>query len=201
MPRSFFNKTNTPLNQGFIPKVNFKLFGQWDQAIKTLNKLSPAVKECSLIAQMKVCQAICKRVKDHLKKQDLDWQPLSEDYLARKSEYGFSGLILWAYGNYYNNIQAWQVGNQHIAYVGVKKGVYTKDLKGKRSRLDIATIAAVHEFSNGKKIPRRPLWNPSIREMGGSKGISIDFIGYLRKELRNRGIPVRDIKYSNIFKK
>jgi hypothetical protein len=44
-------------------------------------------------------------------------------------------------------------------------------MNGKRSRLDIATIATIHEFSRGKRIPRRPLWNPTIKEMGSSKGI------------------------------
>lgn len=201
MARTFWNKTNTPLNQGFIPGIKFKLFGQWDETIRVLNKLSPAIKESSLIAQMKVCQDICKRVKNHLRKQDLNWEPLSENYLKRKEEYGFSSLILWAYGNYYNNIQAWQIGNQHFAYVGVKKGIYTKTLSGKRSRLDIATIAGVHEFSNGIKVPRRPLWNPTIREMDGTKGIQKLFVGFLRKELRARGIPVKDYTFSKIFKK
>lgn len=201
MARTFFNRINVPLDQGYIPQIRFKLFGQWDTAIRTLNKLSPAVKEASLAAQLKVCQDICKRVKTHLRKQDLDWEPLNSEYLEKKEDIGFSPLTLIAYGTYYNNIETWQVGNQHLAFVGVRRGIYTKNLRGKRSRLDVATIAAVHEFSNGTKIPRRPLWNPTIREMDGTKGIQKLFVGELRKGLKKRGIPVKDFTYSKIFKK
>lgn len=197
MARTFFNKTNVDLNKGFIPRVEFKLFGQWSETIRVLNKLSPTVKECSLIAQMKICLEICKRVKKHLKNQDLNWEPLSESYSKRKSEEGLDTGILMAYGTYYNNITAWQKGNQHLAFVGVKKGIYTRELSGKRSRLDIATIAAVHEFSSGRRIPKRPLWNPTIREIGGVPGIKKLYVKHLVGSLRVRGIPVK--AYFNIF--
>lgn len=197
MARTFFNKTNVPLNQGFIPRIEFKLFGQWDETIRILNKLSPTVKECSLIAQMKICQDICKRVKNHLKNQDLNWEPLSEKYREAKTNAGLGGETLIAYGQYYNNIEAWQKGNQHLAFVGVKKGIYTRRLSGKRSRLDVATIAAIHEFSNGIKLPRRPLWNPTIREMGGAPGIKKAYVKHLVGSLRVRGIPVK--QFQNIF--
>lgn len=197
MARTFFNKTNVPLNQGFIPRIEFKLFGQWDETIRVLNKLSPAIKECSLIAQMKICKEICKRVKKHLKQQDLNWEPLSHEYSKRKSEAGLEGGTLIAYGNYYNNIEAWQKGNQHIAFVGVKKGIHTRGLNGKRSRIDVATIAAIHEFSSGRRIPRRPLWNPTIAEMGGAPGLKKMFVKHLVGSLRVRGIPVK--AYFNIF--
>lgn len=198
MARTFFNKNNVPLNQGYIPRIEFKLFGQWEETIRTLNKLSPAVKECSLIAQIKICTDICKRVKKHLKNQDLNWEPLSSDYSKRKSEAGLEGGTLIAYGTYYNNITTWQKGNQHLAFVGVKKGIYTKNLKGKRSKLDVATIAAVHEFSSGRIIPKRPLWNPTIREIGGVSGIKNMYVKHLVGSLRVRGIPVK--AYFNIFK-
>jgi len=198
MARTFFNKTNVALNQGFIPRIQFKLFGQWDETVKTLNRLSPTIKECSLIAQMKICTLIAKKVKAHLKNQDLNWQPLNPDYAKRKNEAGLGTETLVAYHQYYNNIQAWQVGNQHIAYVGVKKGIYTRNLQGKRSKLDVASIAAVHEFSNGTKIPRRPLWNPTIAEIGGAPGLKQMFVKHLVGSLRVRGIPVK--AYFNLFK-
>ena len=197
MARTFFNKKNVALNQGFIPRIEFKLFGQWDETIRVLNKLSPTIKECSLIAQMKICKDICKRVKAHLKNQDLNWQPLSQAYKKKKSEAGLDSGILIAYAQYYNNIEAWQKGNQHYAFVGVKKGIYTKNLRGKRSRLDVATIAAVHEFSTGRKMPKRPLWNPTIAEMGGAPGLKKLYVKHLVGSLRVRGIPVK--AYFNIF--
>lgn len=197
MARTFLNKTNVALNQGFIPRVEFKLFGQWDETIRVLNKLSPTVKQCSLIAQMKICLQICKMVKNHLKNQDLNWEPLSGEYAKRKEEAGLEGGTLIAYGAYYNNITAWQKGSQHFAFVGVKKGIYTKNLQGKRSRLDIATIAAVHEFSSGRRVPKRPLWNPTITEIGGAPGLKKLYVKHLVGSLRVRGIPVK--AYFNIF--
>lgn len=197
MARTFLNKTNVALGQGFIPRVEFKLFGQWDETIRILNKLSPRIKECSLIAQMKICKEICKRVKGHIKNQDLSWQPLSVNYAKRKSDHGLDGGILNAYGNYYNNVEAWQKSNQHFAFVGVKKGKYTRGINGKRSKLDIATIAAVHEFSSGRRIPRRPLWNPTIAEMGGAPGLKKLYVKHLVGSLRVRGIPVK--AYFNLF--
>lgn len=197
MARTFLNKTNVALNQGFIPRVEFKLFGQWDETIRVLNKLSPTVKQCSLIAQMKICLQICKMVKNHLKNQDLNWEPLSGEYAKRKEEAGLEGGTLIAYGAYYNNITAWQKGSQHFAFVGVKRGIYTKNLQGKRSRLDIATIAAVHEFSSGRRVPKRPLWNPTIAEIGGAPGLKKLYVKHLVGSLRVRGIPVK--AYFNIF--
>lgn len=198
MARTFFNKLNVPLNQGFIPRVQFKLFGDWAETIKVLNKLSPTIKDCSLIAQMKICQDVAKRVKAHLKNQDLAWQPLAHRTTMKKSQANLDSGTLIAYGTYYNNIKAWQIGNQHMAYVGVKRGIYTKDTRGKRSRIDVATIAAVHEFSSGRHIPRRPLWNPTIAEMGGAPGLKKLYVKHLVGSLRVRGVPVKS--FFNLFK-
>lgn len=197
MARTFFNKTNVPLNTGVIPRIEFKLLGQWDQTIRTIQKLSPSIKMASMIAQIKICKQICKKVKDHLRKQDLNWEPLSEEYAKRKDDAGLDGGILMRYGNYYNNIEVWQKGQQHFAFVGVRKGIYTRDLRGRRSRIDVATIAAIHEFSTGRKIPRRPLWNPTIAEMGGSLGLKKLYVKHLVGSLRVRGIPVK--AFFNVF--
>lgn len=199
MANTFFNKRNVDLNQGYIPRIEFKLFGNWEGTVRMINKLGPSIKQASLISQLKICNLIAKKVKAHLKNQDLDWEPLSERYAIRKENAGMDGRILMANETYYNNIQAWTKGNQHLAFVGVKKGMYTKEISGRRSRLDVATIAAVHEFAaGGSHIPRRPLWNPTIAEIGGTKGIKELYIKHLVGALRVRGIPVK--AYFNLFK-
>lgn len=192
MARTFFNKLNVPRKAGTGQyQVKFKLFGQWDESIDILNRMGKEVKQASLKAQFKICQDIAKRVKKHIKNQDLNWQPLSPIYEQRKEAAGLSGRILEAYSNYYNNISVWSIGNQGYAYVGVKKGIYTRNLQGKRSTYDLATIAAIHELSQGKKIPRRPLWNPTIAELGGAPGLKKMFVSSLIGHLRSRGIPVK----------
>lgn len=199
MPGTFFNKRNVDLNQGYIPKIKFRLFGRWEEAIRMMNSLGPAIKKASVASQLKICQLIAQKVKNHLKYQDLDWEPLSDSYIQRKERSGLDGRILMSYQTYYNNIEAWSRTNEGFAFVGVRKGMYTKELSGARSRIDIATIAAVHEFAaGGGKIPRRPLWNPTIGEIGGAKGIKQLYIDHLAKVLRVNGIPVK--VFFNLFK-
>jgi|SRR5882757_5157995 len=199
MARTFFNRINTPTNKKGQQQIKFKLFGQWDKTISVVTQLSPAIKRASLKAQLKICQDIAKRVRKHIKNQDLNWQPLTQEYETRKETAGLSGRTLEAYGNYYNNIQAWQVSNQNYAYVGVKKGIYTRNISGRRSKYDIATIAAIHELSSGHIIPKRALWNPTIAEMGGAPGLKKEFVKHLIGNLRAKGIPVKP--FFNLFGK
>lgn len=197
MPGTFYNKKTIDLESG-IPRIKFQLFGRWEDSIRMINSLSPAIKKSSVLAQLKICQLIAKKVKNHLKYQDLDWEPLSEDYEIRKQRAGMDGRILMSNQTYYNNIEAWTISNRHLAFVGVKKGMYTRELSGARSRLDVATIAGIHEFATGGgRIPRRPLWNPTINEIGGASGIKKLYIGHLAQALRMNNIPVQ--VYFNLF--
>lgn len=197
MPKQFFNKgklSTTIDSEGYesLGRLDIKLFGQWEETIRVLQKVSPAVKEVSIKAQLRVGREIVRRVKAHLRNQDLGWQPLSSSYQKRKADAGLpSGKILYAYGNYYRNIEVWRRANHHLVYIGVRRGRYTKNLEGKKSKIDIATIAAIHELSSGKRIPKRPLWNPTIKEMGGVKGIKTLYVQYLVKGLQRKGIPIK----------
>lgn len=193
MARTFYNKNNTPLNIDGRRMIQFKTFGQWDETIRVIQKLNPSIKACSVAAQMMVCNDIAKRVKAHIRNQDLNWPKLSPEYKKKKSKAGFNPKILLATKTYYNNIGVWRIGNQHFVFVGVRRGIYTYEVNGKRSRLDVATIAAIHEFSSGRKVPRRPLWNPTIAEMGGASGIKGVFVTELVKRLRAKGIPIKVI--------
>lgn len=194
MPNTFINKKYIDLNQGYIPRLKLELFGRWDETIKILQKLSPEIKAASIKAQMKVGNQIALKVKAHLRNQDLGWKPLSPDYADSKSKKGLGTKTLYSYGAYYDAIEVWVSGNRHLINIGVRAGMYTKDLRGKKSKLEIAKIAAVHEFSNGKKIPRRPLWNPTIAEIGGVKGIKKMYINSLVYHLSQAGIPVSQFR-------
>ena len=185
MGRNFITRSKLP-----NLRLEVKPIGNWQKTIRTFQQLGPAVKRASIKAQLKVCNEIAKKVKAHLRNQDLGWKKLSPEYAQRKQELGLDHRILMAYGNYYHSIEVWQVGNRHMTFVGVKKGKYTQTLSGKRSSLDIATIATLHEFSRGKHFPRRPLWNPTITEIGGAAGIKKMYVNSLRYWLRKEGLPV-----------
>lgn len=193
MGRYFVTPNKLSVQTG-SPRLEIALFGDWDKAIRMLNGLGPKIKKSSIAAQLKVCKEIQRRVKAHIRAQDLGWAPLSETYGRRKREAGLGSKTLFAYGTYYNAIDVWQKGNQHFVYVGVKKGIYTRDLRGRRTKMDVATIAALHELGSGKKLPRRPLWNPTIKEIGGTRGIKSMYLKSLKYWLRIYGVKTVDLK-------
>lgn len=196
MARTFLNVKNVPdlKTLDFVPRAQFKLFGDWEKTIKLLQTLDPKIKKASIAAQMHVCRQIAKRVKAHLVNQDLPWKPLNPKYRERKVSRGLDGRTLISWAEYYYAIKVWTSGNRHLANVGVKNNVFTRSVEGKKSRLSIAQIAMIHEFSSGRKIPKRPLWNPTLREMGGAKGIKSMYSESLVKQLRKLGVPVKDFK-------
>jgi hypothetical protein len=193
MPRGSITRGQITDALGRI-RIEVKPVGKLDQVIRQVNRLGPDVKEASIKAQKKVANEIAKIVKAHIRNQDLGWAPLSEEYAMRKDIYGLNSKTLWAYGNYYRAIEVWKPGNTSIVNVGVRKGKYTKTPSGKRSRLEIARIAAIHEFSSGKKIPRRPLWNPTIKQLGGARGLQKMYINSLIYHLRMKGIPITQFR-------
>lgn len=191
MPPKFINRNNT-LGKIDAPKLQVKLFGQWEESIQILNRLSPEIKSASIKAQLKICNDIKKKVKAHLVNQDLNWQKLSTSYAQRKAKMGFDSRTLISTAAYYYAINAWVVGNQHLVLVGVKSGTYSYNTSGKKNKLDVARIAAMHEFSSGKRLPRRELWNPTIRELGGKRGLTNLFVTSFVATLRRNGIPIKD---------
>ena len=190
MARTYLHSGNIPRGNGELPQIKFELFGEWEKTMSIMKRLGPTVKVASVIAQMKVGKTIAVKVRNHIRNQDLGWTALSEKYAIKKSNAGLQSGTLMAYNNYINAIKVWQSGNKHLVMVGVKRGIYTREANGKRSKIEIAEIAGIHEFSNGNRVPRRPLWNPTITELGGAKGLQKMYINTLAWHLREMGIPV-----------
>lgn len=190
MAKRFFKPSNAGGGQ-----LRFELYGEWDKTIRTLQKIGPATKIAGLYAQMKVATLLKKKVVGHLLNQDLGWRALDDKYLAQKAKAGADTRMLMAWNQYYQNIEVWNKSNEHTVYVGVKKGKYTYSVwDNRRSKIDLATIAFIHEFSSGRRIPKRPLWNPSVAEMGGEKGIKDLFVKHFIGKLRVMGIPIKQFK-------
>ena len=177
-----------------LPRMEIKPMGNWANTISTVTRISPDIKDAGIKGQMKVAREIVRRVKGHIRNQDLGWKPLSETTQAIKSIYGLDSRTLYAHGGYYNAIEAWQKGSQFMVFAGVKKGKYSRSYGGKKRAIDIGQVAAVHEFSSGKRVPRRPLWNPTIREMGGAAGLKKMFMGSFLYYLRMKGIPIKPFR-------
>lgn len=186
MPPGFFN------NKAGLG-IHFKPMGKWEESIRHFQGLKRNLKVASQNAQIRLCKEIAKRVKEHIRYQDLPWRHLTQEYADRKDEDGWDDRILMASQTYYDAIQVITKGSQHMIYVGVPRGIYGPKIGGNgRNKLEVAQIAAIHEYSmNAKR--RRPLWNPTIREMGNTKGIKAKYMDYLYKELRRRGVPIDKI--------
>lgn len=130
--------------------------GDWRKAKRVLNGLPISLKAAATEGQKVAAEKLVKIVVGHIKKQDLGWAPLSESG-ARNDD-----RIMIDSGTYLRSIQAWKSSTAYMA--GVPKGIYNP--RGNR----VADYAVYNEFGYGPG-PARPLWGPSIREMGGSKGI------------------------------
>lgn len=99
--------------------------------------------------------AVVRRVKEHMRRNDLGWPPLSPLTIMRK---GFATIYLET-KTYYDSIEA------RIR----KTGKYTIELlvgvKGRepRSGADLTSVAFLLEYGT-TRIPARPLWRPTYAE-------------------------------------
>lgn len=136
------------------------LTGDWDRLKRVLNEAAPNIKRESRRTIGKQLKLIEAKVLGHVDHQDLDWDPLSESYAARKEKVGLSPDTLRATNQMYSNITTVQEGSYQGA-VGVKRGVKTKDGD------EVTDIALIHEQpeDDGTVIPARKLWKPTYEEM------------------------------------
>ena len=136
------------------------------------------VKNAAIAGQRKAAERLVKIVREHLNKQDLGWAERSSTTNSGDSR------ILVDYGEYYDAIKAWRKND--IYYAGVKNDAYN------HRGIQISKYAAYHEYGTSTE-PARPLWGPSMGDLGGSKGVRkivIDSIYRKILELRNEGFDI-----------
>ncbi len=95
---------------------------------------------------------------EHLRDQDLPWEPLTERYLRWKLKRGYSEKILLRTGTYLRAIAVEEAPGGLGAFVGVRRGV-ARDREGQ----DVVDIAGFHEQGT-RHLPARPLWEPTYQE-------------------------------------
>jgi hypothetical protein len=134
--------------------IEIKLEGDWRKTKRFLTVLPFTLKSAAELGERKAAEQLVRIVVGHIKKQDLGWQPNQED---KESD-----QVLVDSGMYLKSITAWKSSSGWMA--GVPKNLYNE--RGNR----VSDYAIYNEFGFGKG-PARPLWAPSIREMGGSKGV------------------------------
>lgn len=136
--------------------IEFKLVGDWRGAQRALDQLPRQVKTAALWGQEKAARKLVRIVKAHIDTQDLGWEPRAANTNSNDPR------TLVDTEAYYNSIKVWRSSGTYFA--GVKRSEY--DSKGRR----ISDYAIYHEFG-GPNLPRRPLWGPSMVDLGGGRGV------------------------------
>lgn len=152
---------------GRISPFIAKKVGDWRGVIQFFDKMGIEVKKKTIQAQFDICKKLRQKVVGHILAQDLQWATLSRSTQKNKREN--KTLIYIDTELYLNSIKVWKDGNG--AYVGIKKGtVY----KRKTGAVNLERVAIWMEYGTHKQ-PARPVWGPSMQELGGKEGIR-DFV-------------------------
>lgn len=134
--------------------IEIKLEGDWRKTRRFLSVLPFTLKSAARAGEKAAAEKLVAIVKSHIRKQDLAWEPNADS----KS----GDMILVDTGLYLRSIKSWRSTNGYMA--GVPKTVYNPD------GIRVSDYAIYNEFGFGRG-PARPLWDPSLREMGGNKGV------------------------------
>lgn len=150
--------------------MGVKLTGDWGRLQKVLDNAGSRLKSDSRRQIGRSLKKVERTVLGHIDEQDLDWDPLTGKYAARKQAQGLSPDILRATNQMYSNITTVQEDAWEGA-VGVRRGVKTDEGD------DLTDIALIHEQpeDDGEVIPARKLWQPTYEELKDE--IAADLIG------------------------
>lgn len=176
-----------------IGKLMAQKVGDWDGTIRFIQQtLGVDATRVVQNAQKTEAENLVEVVKGHIENQDLPWVPLSPRHVLKKGH----DNIYQHTGVYYNNIRVWKEGKAYLA--GVKKGVLYTNRGG--SKISLETVARWMEFGT-RRLPERPLWRPSIEEVGGATGIRNRIAKTLYKHISSNNPGTLDIKYKEIRSK
>jgi hypothetical protein len=168
------------MKSNVVPYIRFKFFGDWVGYTNKIRNLSPDLYASMLYGQRKAATRLAAVVVGHLKNQDIPgWEPK-----MNPSASGDTRTLIDT-GTYLNNIRAWR--DNFSYYVGVKRGIKSS------SGVEVARYAMIHEaksYTTGG--PYRPLWGPSVEEMGGAEGMRDIVKAVIIKKLALRGWRVKN---------
>ena len=157
-----------------MPALQFTPFGDWNRANIATKLLPTTIRRSALYGQEKAVRKLAKIVKAHIASQDLPSLSGPKKKIREDSRH----LIDTA--TYLESIGVWQQG--YTYFVGVKSGLIEP------SGIEIAKLAYILEVgTRDKRIPARPVWGPSIEEMGGMKGIADIALKVLMAKFKAQG--------------
>lgn len=136
--------------------IEFISYGYWNQSRVMLEALPAMIYSSAIWGMRKAAEQLVKIVKGHIDRQDLGWPPLAASTSSGDPR------VLVDTELYRNSIQAFKRGNTY--YAGIPENI-TYPTTG----VLVSDVAMMHEEGYGS-LPRRPLWKPSIQELGGEWG-------------------------------
>lgn len=123
-----------------------------------LRHLSEGLDKFGYEFEKEQAEYMLERIKYHIDRQDLKWEPLQQSYVAYKNQRGLEVGTWIATRDLYEKLSVVEVDGHF--YIGAEE-----DVMHEPSGLTINHIIQVHEFGVLKLgIPARPLFAPSKRE-------------------------------------
>lgn len=144
-----------PASRSYI-KVNQT--GNWNGLLRAFRDMGFDINTAARNGQQEAAKKLIKIVKGHIINQDLPWPKLNEHTKNAKN----SSDILIDTRLYFESINYWWENKTIKA--GVKRGLHYP------SGVEISNVAAMLEFGTSK-MPDRPVWGPSLEEIGGKEGL------------------------------
>lgn len=159
------------------------MLGNWALTKRTLAQLPSDLQRSYRAGQEKFANKVLKKVKDHINYQDLGHTPLSRGTIRKKG----GNHILIDTRTYVESIQKYT--QRSSVQVGVKRGIINPE-----SGEEVAKYAALNEYgSPGGRIPPRPVWGPSLAELGGKEAIAKEVRALILASAIKRGYDVSKI--------
>lgn len=138
-----------------------KLTGEWDKLDRTMQKLKFVELLDDFEEEFKALgDSIADKVRGHIKAQDLPWEELSEDTIARK---GFDTIYINT-GFFFRHIE---VKIERVGKTKLRMQILPEDVThpGGRSLRDLARDL---EFGT-TRMPARPIWRPVLAKVSRGK--------------------------------
>jgi hypothetical protein len=137
--------------------IEVKLLGEWKDVKRTFTLLPTFAKKLRENVADAIANRYYEELVGHFKNQDLPLRPLNEWYRQWKEKKGLDTRILIASGEMMGAIQLYNRGPGE-RFVGIKGGK-----KHRRSGLDVAFLALIHEYGTGRgSMQARPVYRLTL---------------------------------------
>lgn len=181
---------NSPRSQRLrsAKTLTARKIGNWNEAIRFCKSMGKDVRQAAIDGQWEQAKKLKQIIIGHILAQDLPWQPLSPKTVRNKRQN--KRMIYVDTEKFLEAIALWKDGDR--VFMGVKKGI---TYKRKDGNVTVDQVAIWNEFGT-RRAPARPLWNPSIAEMGGAKKIRDNIADTIYRRLKwlSRGTPMQVTK-------